>query len=52
MGLIGFELGLFGFVFEAAAEAYIDIIHCYSSAYVHLSIQEIGFVLHNLVCDS
>ena len=25
---IGFDWVCFGFVFEAAAEAYIDIIHC------------------------
>jgi len=35
-----------GFVFEASAKAYIDIIVCYNSTYVHLSIQQIGFVLH------
>ena len=49
LGLIGFELALIGFVFEAAAEAYIDIIHCYSRGYVHFGLLEIGFVLHKKV---
>ena len=40
------KLGLIGFVFRASAEAFVFIILCYDRGYVHLCIQEIGFVLH------
>ncbi len=41
------KLGLIGFVFPESAKSYIFIIFCYNGTYVHLSIQQIGFVLHN-----
>jgi len=40
------RLGLIGFVFPASAKTFIFIILCYNRAYAHLSILEIGFVLH------
>jgi hypothetical protein len=40
-------LGLFGFVFRASEKPFIFIFLVKTIAYIHLSIQQIGFVLHN-----
>jgi len=45
-------LALFGFVFLEPEDDFIFIILCFNGANVHLSIQQIGFVLHNLVVHS
>jgi hypothetical protein len=53
LALIGFELALIGFdwlcigfVFTEFPIGFIFINHCMNRTYVHLSIQQIGFVLH------
>ena len=44
------KLGLFwvriGFVFRESEGVIIFIILCYKRTYVHLSVRQIGFVLH------
>jgi len=39
----------FGFVFIGIVHSYLFVVHCYNSIYVHLNIQQIGFVLHKRV---
>jgi hypothetical protein len=41
------RLGLIGFVFIGIVHSYLFIVHCFNRTYVHLSVSEIGFVLHN-----
>jgi hypothetical protein len=41
-------LGLIGFVLAEGEGAVLLIMLCHIKSYVHLSLQEIGFVLHNL----
>jgi len=49
IGVVSLRLGLIGFVFRASEKPFIFIFLCFNRAYIHLSIQQIGFVLHNLV---
>jgi hypothetical protein len=46
---IGFELGLFGFVFCAEKDKVIAISTYIACTYVNQSVFQIGFVLHNFV---
>ena len=43
----GLKSGLIGFVLRACAKSVIFIMLWFSRTYVHLSIRQIGFVLHN-----
>jgi len=53
LGLIWVKLGLnwvrFGFVFIVIVHSSWFVVHCDTNTYVHLSIQQIGFVLHKLL---
>ena len=49
MSLGGLKLGSFGFVFSGLAEAIFFVTHFFIVVYVHFSIWQIGFVLHNLL---
>ncbi len=44
---IGFVLGLNWVCFHTSAKSLVFIILCYKRSYVHLGIQQIGFVLQN-----
>ena len=42
-------MGLIGFVLHKIVHSSWLVVHCINRSYVHFGIQEIGFVLHNLL---